>query len=155
MAAQGKPLTGAPLSRSYIDLARRPARLLLAFVLVAYSSVATVVVVQGAFPDVAWWNAHLAGPFTIGAAIGVGIAALITLAELFLAEITMFGYLIVVACDAFLTYRFSTWAQDLLHSLVRVEGTIEDTIVLLLLIVASGAVAYFGERLLFGKRRRT
>jgi len=139
----------SPLPRRYLDTARRPARVLAGIAFVAYSSIGTIVGVQD---DLAPALAKRADGDILGYTIGVVVAALIFVAELLLAEVSIFWYLVVLIPDVWYTYRFSGWIGAIVTSRIAEPFTAQ-----LITIAVTGlfavAVAYFGERLLFGRRR--
>src|SRR5262245_7121357 len=95
-----------PIDRRHLDRARRPFRVLLGAAFVGYSSIGTIVGVQG---DLA--PALLNNPYgaTICLIFGFGLALGIFIAEILLAEAALVWYLLVLAPDAWYTYRFSGW----------------------------------------------
>ena len=140
----------APLSRNYLDSARTPARVLAGVLFVAYSSIGTVIGVQG---DLAPALAHRTDGLIVGYALGFALALLIFLAELLLAEVSPFWYSVVLIPDVWYTYRFSGWIGAIIRANVEADSLIVGAVVVITTTLFSLAVAYFGERLLFGKRR--
>ncbi len=146
----GSHRIGTPISRQHIDTARTPARVLAGLAFVAYSSVGTIV---GMHSDLMPALARRPDGDILGYGIGAAVAALIFLAELFLAEVSTFWYIVVLIPDTWYTYRFSGWIEALVRS--RVTDPIWAMAVTVLATgLFSLATAYFGERLLFGRRRR-
>lgn len=140
----------APLPRAYLDSARTPARVFFGILFVAYSSIGTVTGVQG---DLAPALAHRTDGLMIGYALGFALALLIFLAELLLAEVSPFWYSVVLIPDVWYTYRFSGWIGAIIRANVEADSLVVGATVVITTTIFSLAVAYFGERLLFGKRR--
>lgn len=142
---------GTPIARRHLDSFRTPARIILGALFVAYSSIGTIVGVSG---DLAPALAHREDGAILGYGIGIAVAALIFVAELLLAEVSLFWYIVVLVPDTWYTYRFSGW----IGAIARAHIT-DPLTAMLATVVLTGlfalAVAYFGERLLFGKRRQT
>jgi hypothetical protein len=138
-----------PIDRRHLDRARRPFRVLLGATFVGYSSIGTIVGVQG---DLAPALASTPDGATIGLIIGFGLALAIFLGEILLAEAALFWYLLVLAPDAWYTYRFSSWIGLVLRPHLP-AGLVGEIVIVVITAVFSLLVAYFGERLLFGKRR--
>jgi hypothetical protein len=142
---------GGPLQRGYLDAARTPARVLAGAAFVAYSSIGTIL---GVHDDLAPALAKRADGAILGYGIGLALAAVIFVAELLLAEASVFWYIVVLIPDTTYTYRFSGWIDTLARA--HLAGTNPLIVMLLSTCVTalfSLAVAYFGERMLFGKRR--
>ena len=139
----------APLPRRYLDTSRRPARVLFGAAFVAYSSIGTILGVQS---DLAPALANHVDGAILGYSIGVAVAIVIFVAELLLAESAFFWYLIFLAPDAWYTYRFSGWIGAVVQSRIADPWSAQVVTVAVTGLFAI-AVAYFGERLLFGKRR--
>lgn len=146
--ARGYPDPAAPISRNYLDTFRRPARIFAGVIFVAYSSIGTVVGVQS---DLA---PALAGRIELGYIIGFALALLIFFAELLLAEVSSFWYSVVLLPDAWYTYRLSGWIGAIIRAHVQSDPLIVTGIIVIITALFSLMVAYFGERLLFGRRRR-
>lgn len=146
---EGKRGIAAPLPRHYLDTSRRPARVLAGAAFVAYSSIGTILGVQA---DLAPALAKREDGDILGYGIGLAVAVLIFVAELLLAEISIFWYCVVLIPDVWYTYRFSGWIGAIIHARIADPMAAQFATV-----AATGlfaiAVAYFGERLLFGKRR--
>lgn len=142
-------VNGAPIDRKHLDVARTPFRVLLGILFVGYSSISTI---DGVRSDLA--PALLGNPdgATIGLVVGVLVALGIFVAEILLAEASIFWYLVVLAPDAWYTYRFSDWIDTILRPHLPAEIN-AAFVTIPITILFSLAVAYFGERLLFGKRR--
>lgn len=138
-----------PLSRQYLDASRRPARVLAGAAFVAYSSLGTILGVQN---DLAPALASRTDSDILGYGIGLAVAIGIFVAELLLAEVSLWWYLVVLVPDAWYTYRFSGWIGAIIRAQVSDAFTAQVATVILTGIFAL-AVAYFGERLLFGRRR--
>jgi hypothetical protein len=146
---RSRPLGAAPLDRRHLDTARTPFRLLLGILFVGYSSIGTILGVNG---DLTPALAAREDGAVIGLAAGVIIAAGIFIAEILLAEAAIGWYLIVLAPDAWYTYRLSGWIGTIARAHLS-HGLLTTVIIIAVTAVFSLAVAYFGERLLFGKRR--
>lgn len=138
-----------PLSRQYLDTSRRPARVLAGAAFVAYSSLGTILGVQS---DLAPALASRTDSDILGYGIGLAVAVGIFVAELLLAEVSLWWYLVVLVPDTWYTYRFSGWIGAIIRAQVSDAFTAQVATVVLTGIFAL-AVAYFGERLLFGRRR--
>lgn len=141
--------TAAPLPRRYLDTSRRPARILAGVAFVAYSSIGTILGVQ---EDLAPSLANRADGAILGYGIGVAAAIVIFVAELLLAEAAFFWYVLFLIPDAWYTYRFSGWIAPLIETRIA-DPTLAQIVTVALTGLFAVAVAYFGERLLFGKRR--
>jgi small-conductance mechanosensitive channel len=50
--------------------------------------------------------------------------------------------------------RWSDWIGTLVHAHMQADTLVEDVLAAIVTWAAAIAVAYFGERLVFGKRRR-
>lgn len=138
-----------PLSRHYLDTSRRPARVLAGAAFVAYSSIGTIL---GVHEDLAPALANRTDGAILGYGIGIGVAIIIFVAELLLAESAFFWYLIFLAPDVWYTYRFSDWIAPLVETRIA-DPTLAQIVSVVITGLFAVAVAYFGERLLFGKRR--
>ena len=138
-----------PLSRQYLDTSRRPARVMAGAAFVAYSALGTILGVQS---DLAPALASHEDGAILGYAIGVAVAVIIFVAELLLAEVSLWWYLVVLVPDAWYTYRFSGWIGAIIYARVSEPFAAQVASVVLTGLFAL-AVAYFGERLLFGRRR--
>ncbi|SRR6266487_4847057 len=162
MSVQSSPRTdekpartsGAPISRTYLDAARSPMRIFFGVIFIAYSAISTVVGVRSDLSPLAWSTAALMGPLTIGAAIGIGLAVAIFIGEVLLAESSLVWFLPILAVDAWYTARWSAWIGDLIHAHMSASPLTKDALAILVTWGAAIAVAYFGEHLIFGKRRR-
>jgi hypothetical protein len=139
----------APLSREYLDTSRRPMRVLAGAAFVAYSSIGTILGVQG---DLAPALASRDDSAILGYGIGVVVAVIIFVAELLLAEVSLWWYLVVLVPDVYYTYRFSGWIGAIVHARVA-DAFAAQVATVIITGLFSLAVAYFGERLLFGRRR--
>ena len=139
----------APLPRRYLDISRRPARVLAGAAFVAYSSIGTILGVQS---DLAPALANHPDGAILGYSIGVALAAIIFVAELLLAEASVFWYIVVLIPDTWYTYRFSGWIGAIIQAKVADPFAVQAATIIITGIF-SLAVAYFGERLLFGRRR--
>ena len=142
---------GTPLERSHLDAARKPARVLFGAAFVAYSSIGTIL---GVHDDLKPALAKREDGDILGYGFGVALAVVIFVAELLLAEASLFWYAVVLVPDVWYTYRFSGW----IDALFRAHMTSADPLIVTLLSTCvtaffSLAVAYFGERMLFGRRR--
>ena len=71
-----------------------------------------------------------------------------------LAESAIVWYVPLLAVDAWYTARWSEWIGTLIRAHMQASAGVEDVIAFLTIWGASLAVSYFGERLIFGKRRR-
>jgi hypothetical protein len=140
---------GPPISRHHLDTARRPFRVLLGILFVGYSSIGTIVGVQS---DLAPALAQRPDGAMLGLAVGIGLALAIFVAEVLLAEAALGWYIMVLIPDSWYTIRFSDWIGLIMYAHMP-DGVITRMSVVLVTAVFSIAVAYFGERLLFGKRR--
>lgn len=141
--------TAAPLPRRYLDTSRRPMRVLAGAAFVAYSSIGTIIGVRS---DLTPALASRADSAILGYGVGLAVAAIIFVAELLLAEVSLWWYLVVLVPDTWYTYRFSSWIGAI------IQARLSDPFVASVATVAvtgmfALAVAYFGERLLFGRRR--
>jgi hypothetical protein len=145
---RSRPLA-APIDRRHLDTARRPLRILCGILFVGYSSIGTIVGVRG---DLGSALANNPDAAMIGAGVGMALALGIFLAEILLAEAAIGWYLLVLAPDAWYTYRFSDWIGAIVHGSMA-PGIAADVLSIIITAVFALAVAYFGERLLFGKRR--
>lgn len=141
----------APISRKFLDMFRTPARIALGIIFVAYSSIGTVIGVQS---DLAPALTSRTDGLMLGYVIGFALAILIFTGELLLAEVSPFWYSVVLLPDVWYTYRLSGWIGAIIRTRVQAEPLIETVAVVIVTIIFSLAVAYFGERLLFGRRRR-
>lgn len=141
----------APIPRKFLDMFRTPARILFGVVFVAYSSIGTVVGVQS---DLAPALIERADGLMIGYGAGFALALIIFLAELLLAEVSPFWYSVFLLPDVWYTYRLSGWIGAIIRAKVQADPLFETTATVIATIIFSLAVAYFGERLLFGRRRR-
>lgn len=146
---QSRPLAPPPIDRRHLDAARRPFRVLLGAAFVGYSSIGTVVGVQG---DLAPALASTPDGVIIGLIVGCVAALGIFIAEILLAEAAFFWYVLVLAPDAFYTYRFSGWIGAIIRAHMQ-PGLTAEAVVVLITAVFALLVAWLGERLLFGKRR--
>jgi hypothetical protein len=154
-APERKPArTDAPIARTHLDAARRPVRMLFGAVFVAYCAISTIVGLRGDLAPLAWSQQAIVGPLTVGLALGLALAFAIFIGEVLLAEGALIWYLPLLALDAWYTVRWSDWIGVLIHAHVQSEPLIEDGIAFVVTWAAAIAVAYFGERLIFGKRRR-
>ena len=143
---------GTPLEREHLDAARRPARVIAGIAFVAYSSIGTILGVHG---DLAPALANRPDGDILGYGIGVALAVVIFVAEILLAETSLFWYIAVLIPDVVYTYRFSGWIDALVRAnSTDLNATLITLISFCLTALFSLFVAYFGERLLFGKRRR-
>lgn len=140
---------GAPINRKHLDTARTPFRVLLGAAFVAYSSLGTVVGVR-ALLSPALAQVH-DGPL-IGLIVGILVALIIFGAEVLLSDVSLVWYLLPLAPDVYLTYTFSVWIEAIVRAQIEDEPA-ATAVVIVITAAFSLAVAYFGERLLFGKRR--
>ena len=139
----------APLPRHYLDTSRRPARVIAGAVFVAYSSIGTVLGIQS---DLSPALASRQDGDILGYGIGLAVAIAIFIAELLLAEVSLWWYIVVLVPDTWYTYRFSGWIGAIVRA--RVADTFTASLTTIVITgLFSLAVAYFGERLLFGRRR--
>lgn len=145
---RSRPLA-APIDRRHLDTARTPFRVLLGVLFVGYSSIGTII---GVRDDLAPALAGRPDGPMIGLAVGIGLALAIFLAEIFLAEAALGWYLLVLIPDAWYTFRFSDWIDAVLRPQLP-TGVVAGVVIVTITALFSLAVAYFGERLLFGKRR--
>jgi hypothetical protein len=141
--------TGTPIDRRHLDTARRPLRILCGILFVGYSSVGTIVGVRDDLAPALAGNPDAA---IIGAGVGMVLALAIFLAEILLAESTLGWYLLVLAPDVWYTYWFSSWIGAIVGASMA-PGIVADAVSIVITALFSLAVAYLGERLLFGKRR--
>jgi hypothetical protein len=141
---------GAPINRKHLDAARTPFRVLLGAAFVAYSSLGTVAGVRSLLAPAL---AQAPDGATIGLIVGVVVALVIFGAEVLLSDVSLAWYLVPLLPDTYFTYRFSGWIEAIVRAQIKAEPT-ATALVVLITAAFSLAVAYFGERLLFGKRRR-
>jgi hypothetical protein len=149
-----RPLGGAPISRTHLDAARTPLRVFFGVVFVSYSAISTVVGFRDDLAPLAWSATPIAGALTLGLALGLALAAAIFVGEVLLAEAAFLWYLPLLALDTWYTARWSAWIGTLIRAHLDADPLTEDVIAFVAIWGASLAVAYFGERLIFGKRRR-
>lgn len=148
---KGRAATTPPLSRRHLDNARRPARILFGAAFVAYSSIGTIVGVQR---DLAPALASRPDAILLGYGIGFAVALVIFVAEVLLSEADRFWYTVVLLPDVWYTYHFSAWIDALIRARFDADERVLAAMSMLATALFALAVAYFGERLLFGKRRR-
>jgi hypothetical protein len=129
MSTHSRPI-GAPIDRRHLDTARRPLRILCGILFVGYSSIGTIIGVRD----------------DLAPALGI------FLAEILLAEAAIGWYLVVLAPDVWYTYHFSDWIGAIVKASMA-PGFAADAVSIIITALFSLAVAYFGERLIFGKRR--
>lgn len=129
----------APLDRRALDRARTPARAAFGLLLLAYSTIATVVVFDG-FTAPLLAGVNLFG-IDAGVLIGLVVAGIVTVGQWITNGYNRLAYLTFLAPDATLTYWFT---YPMLVQLLPVE--------LALALAALWAIvcARFGEVLLFG-----
>jgi hypothetical protein len=146
--------SGAPISRTYLDAARTPLRVFFGVVFVSYCAISTVVGFRDDLAPLAWSVVPIVGSLTVGLALGLALAAGIFVGEVLLAESALLWYVPLLAVDAWYTARWSEWIGTLIRAHMQASAGVEDVIAFLAIWGASLAVSYFGERLIFGKRRR-
>lgn len=150
MKTRSTPLAnGTPIDRRHLDNARRPLRILCGILFVGYSSVGTIVGIRDDLAPALAGNPQGA---LIGAGIGMVLALAIFLAEIVLAEAAIGWYLLVLIPDVWYTYWFSDWIGAIIKASMA-PGLAADALTIVITAGFSIAVAYLGERLLFGKRR--
>ena len=141
---------GTPIPRQHLDTTRKPARVLFGAIFVAYSSIGTIL---GVHADLKPALARRSDGDILGYGIGALAAFIIFAAELYLAEVSTFWYIVVLIPDTWYTYRLSGWIEPIVTSYVA-----DPVWAMAVTVLATGlfslAVAYMGERLLFGRRRR-
>jgi len=147
--ANSRPLAPPPIDRRHLDAARRPFRVLLGALFVGYSAIGTVV---GVRDDLAPALTSSPDAAMIGLIVGCGVALGIFIAEILLAEAALGWYLLVLAPDVWYTYHFSDWIGAIIRAHMP-AGLVTTVVVVIVTAVFSLAVAYLGERLLFGRRR--
>lgn len=141
-----------PLSRRRVDAAVPGLRLIGGVLFVAYSSASTI---RGVGSDVlpALPGASLLPNLPDALIAGIVAAVAIFVLEIVLAERSRYGYMLVLAVDAWYTFR---QLKPGMESIVRARA-LSPFLVDVLTIAAGGAlaiaVAMFGEILLFGRRR--
>jgi hypothetical protein len=146
----GSATIGTPIPRKHLDTARRPARVVFGAAFVAYSSIGTIL---GVGSDLAPALEKRADGAILGYVVGVVLAAVIFIAELLLAEVSTFGYILVLIPDTWYTYRFSGWIEPIVRAHVG-DPLVATATTIVVTGLFSLFVAYAGERMLFGKRRR-
>jgi mannose/fructose/N-acetylgalactosamine-specific phosphotransferase system component IIC len=142
---------GAPFNRTYLDSARTPLRVLIGIAFLAYSSIATIrwfaEFTRPLLDGVVWLGAPA------GILIGVLATAVIVGGEWALSE-AGWWYAVPFIPDVALTYTFTyPWVSTLIivnsgSAAWAVPVSVAGSLVI------SVAVAYGGELLLLGKRRR-
>jgi hypothetical protein len=143
----------APFSRTTLRKAQRPLRLAVGLLLVAYSSVATILWVADflapVLPNQQWFGvaATLVVGFLINAAIIGG--------EWVLSESRWYWYALPFVPDVVFTYLFTApWVTTLAEANSNGAPWTEPLAIGVSVAVAT-AVAYCGELLLFGRRSDT
>lgn len=142
---------GAPFDRRYLDSAQTPLRVLLGVAFLAYSSIATVRLcaefTRPLLGEAVWLGAPA------GILIGIAVTAIIITGELALSE-AGWWYALPFIPDVFLTYAFTyPWVETLIVANSAAAAWAVPLSVGVSLFIAV-AVAYGGELLLLGKRRR-
>ena len=142
---------GPPINRERLDRTRKPFRLAAAILMIGYSLVATVrEVSEDVLPA-------LAVTLPESYAIGIAVALVIFIGQIITAERSQITYFVLTGIDAYYTERASDWVDRIVQSMLKVEGQysqqIEGVISFIVSWAFAIAVAYYGERLLFGKRR--
>lgn len=145
---------GTPIDRKHLDRSRTPARVIAGVVFVGYSVISTVIGVQGDLAPLAWTNEIALWTLTYGFVLGLLAAVVIFAAEVLLAEVSLFWFVLFLLPDAWYTRRFSGWLGELIHAHLQSSPMVETIAAEAVMWLAAVACAYFGERLLFGKRRR-
>lgn len=140
---------GTPIPRHYLDNFRQPARVLAGAAFVAYSSLGTIIGVQD---DLAPALASRPDGAILGYGTGLAAAIIIFVAEMLLAEVSTGWYLVFLAPDAWYTYQFSGWIGAIVEARMG-ETLVAQVLTIVLTSIFAVLVAYFGERLLFGRRR--
>ena len=143
--------------RAWLDLAYTPLRITLGVLFVAFCAVSTVYGVhddalgtltkhQVAIRAYAGLDVHSAGY-----ALGVLVAAIIFIGEVLTGERHPLVYIIFLVPDVKYSQTFTRVVGDLLIPDVNVVTRILEFIIGLALAIA---LAYYGEQLIFGRRRR-
>lgn len=145
---------GAPIARTHLDAVRRPIRIFFGAVFVSYCAISTIVGLRADLAPLAWSGQAVAGPLTVGLVLGVALAFAIFIGEVLLAEGALIWYIPILLLDAWYTARWSDWIGILIHAHIQADPLIKTIASFVVTWAAAIAVAYFGERLIFGKRRR-
>ena len=155
MSVTSKPLASAsaPIDRKYLDTARAPIRVLFGLVFVSYCAISTIIGVQGDLSPLPWSVQPIASILTPGFLLGACVAAAIFIGEALLAEASLVWYAPLLAVDAWYTARWSDWIGILIHAHLQIDPLVEDILTFVVTWAAAILIAYFGERLIFGKRR--
>jgi hypothetical protein len=144
-------IAAAPLNRTYLDHARTPLRVLFGLAFIAYSSIATI-----------RWIDRVAAPavgattwigLDAGVVLGVVVAIVVITLEFVLSE-EGWWYVLPFAPDVFMTHTMTVpWVSAIIIS-KSAGAEWAASLAFVVSLGLSAAVAYGGEHLLFGKRRR-
>ncbi len=149
MRVPGAP-GAAPLNRRYLDYFGTPARIIAGCLFIGYSGWGTVRFVQRDFDRVLGDQTWLSFPAPL--MLGIILAVCIFVGELITAEHYKQVYGVILAVDAFYTFRLTfPWLAIMMGA---ASGPIWYGLTAIIAVVGSAAVAWAGEVLLFGKRRR-
>lgn len=148
----------APISRVHLDRSAPFLRVIVGIAFVAYCSISTITGINGDFARAlaALFERYgwpLLFGLTPGLLAGILAATIIFIGEIYTAERAKPFYGLFLGPDAWYTY----WSLDLwLGFIVRffLPGIIGIVAAAVIQIPTAISLAYFGERLLFGKRRK-
>jgi hypothetical protein len=148
---ESRPSSHGPISRSYLRAAKSPARVIAGLAFIAYSSAATIQYVNSDLSSV------LQGRLWIGMQAGYVLGLLLAIAitgwEWLAADEPFVWYALPLALDSWYTYRMTVpWVALIVQAQIDTPATATATAIIISA-VSSVAVALFGERLLFGRRR--
>lgn len=148
---------GSTVDRAWLDMAYRPLRIMLGVLFVAFCAVSTIYGVhddalgtltkhQVAIQANTGLDAHGAGY-----AIGVAVAAIIFIGEVVTGERHPLVYMIFLGPDVYYSQNFTTVIADFF---VPGEGLVVTSIIFVIALALAAGLAYWGEQLIFGRRRR-